>query len=80
MRKRTIRLTDSATRYAVRHHLEEELLKLELGAESLVGDIVSLETGERPHDFLIMRRRWVMTSGDCHLEFTLDHPVRTARP
>jgi hypothetical protein len=80
MRKCTVHLTDSAQRYADRHQLSSELARIELGPESLVGDIVSLETGKGPHDFLIMRRRWVIASDDKELEFTLDYPARTARP
>ena len=80
MRKCTIRLTDSAERYAARHQLEEELVKLELGQESLVGDLVSLETRDRPHDFIITSRRWVISSEGRRLELTLDHPARRAPP
>jgi hypothetical protein len=80
MCKCTIRLTDSALRYAVRHQLKDELTQLELGPESLVGDVVSLESGERPHDFIVQGRRWVIASEGKRLEFTLDHPARTARP
>jgi hypothetical protein len=79
MRKCTIRLTDSAQRYAMRHNLEEDLAKLELGRESLVGDIVSLETRDRPHDFIILGRRWAISSEGDRLELTLDHPVRKGR-
>jgi hypothetical protein len=74
--KCTIRLTDSALRYARRHQLEGEFEKTELGAECLAGDIVSLETRDRPHDFIILSRRWVISSGGRRLELTLDHPVR----
>jgi hypothetical protein len=79
MRKSTIRLTDSAERYAVRHNLEDDLAKLALGPESLVGDIVSLETRDRPHDFIILGRRWAIASEGHRLELTLDHPVRKGR-
>jgi|GEM_PF-3909068 len=80
MRKCTIRLTDSAERYAARHHLEEELTKIELGQESLVGDLVSLETRDRPHDFIIISRRWVISNESRRLELTLDHPPRRGPP
>lgn len=79
MRKCTIRLTDSAERYAARHRLEEDLAKLELGRESLTGDLVSLETRDRPHDFIIASRRWVVSNEGGRLELTLDHPVRKGR-
>ncbi|WP_119272717.1 hypothetical protein [Taklimakanibacter deserti] len=80
MRKCTIRLTDSAERYAARHQVEEELAKIELGPESLTGDLVSLETRDRPHDFIITSRRWVVSNESTRLELTLDHPVRRGRP
>ncbi|MGE4248273.1 MAG: hypothetical protein AB7F09_02720 [Parvibaculaceae bacterium] len=79
MRKSTIRLTDSALRYAQRHQLESELDRLALGADCLTGDLVSLETGERPHDFTILGRRWVVAGDGTRLELTLDHPVRRMR-
>lgn len=79
MRKCIIRLTDSARRYADRHQIVDELMKLDLDAKSLVGDLVSLESGDRPHDFIIASRRWVVASAEKRLELTLDHPVRRGR-
>jgi hypothetical protein len=76
MRKCTVRLTGSASRYAGRHQLESEFERLELGPECLAGDLVSLETQDRPHDFIILSRRWVISSDGKRLELTLDHPVR----
>src|SRR5688572_32791864 len=55
--KCTVRLTDSALRYAERHQLISETEKLELGPECQAGDLVSLETGDRPHDFVLIARR-----------------------
>jgi hypothetical protein len=80
MRKCVIRLTVSAQRYAVRHNLEEELAKLELDRRNLVGDIVSLETSDRPHDFIIIARRCIISSDSKRLELMLDHPARRTRP
>jgi hypothetical protein len=79
MRKFIIRLTDSARRYADRHQIVDELMKLDLDAKSLVGDLVSLESGDRPHDFIIASRRWIVASEEKRLELTLDHPVRRGR-
>jgi hypothetical protein len=79
-RRCVIRLTDSALRYAERHQIKSEIERPGLGPGSLVGDLVSLETGERPHDFIIMGRRWVIASDGKRLELTLDHPARKGRP
>lgn len=79
MRKCIIRLTDTARRYAERHQIADELMKLDLDGESLVGDLVSLESAGRPHDFIIASRRWVVASEEKRLELTLDHPVRRGR-
>jgi hypothetical protein len=80
MRGWRLRLTDSAHRYAARHQLKSDLERLALGADCLVGDFVSLETGERPHDFIVVSRRWVMCGDGAWLEITLDHPARRGRP
>jgi hypothetical protein len=79
MRKSLVRLTDSARRYADRHQLVDELMKLDLDPRSLVGDLVSLETKDRPHDFIIASRRWVVAGDGKRLELTLDHPARRGR-
>ena len=79
MRKSIVRLTDSARRYVDRHQLVDELTKLDLDPKSVVGDLVSLETGDRPHDFVIASRRWVIASDGKRLELTLDHPARRGR-
>ncbi|MGE3876376.1 MAG: hypothetical protein AB7F74_25750 [Parvibaculaceae bacterium] len=76
MPKCTLRLTDSARRYAERHQIESELERLALGPECTAGDLVSLETRDRPHDFIILSRRWAMSGDGRRLELTLDHPVR----
>ncbi len=77
MCKCIVRLTDSALRYAKRHRLENELEGLALGPRCAMGDLVSLETGDRPHDFIICRRRWVVSREGRRLELTLDNPVRS---
>ncbi|MGE0006237.1 MAG: hypothetical protein AB7S92_11640 [Parvibaculaceae bacterium] len=79
MRRCALRLTESALRYARRHRLEGEIERLGLGADCLTGDVVSIETGERPHDFVILARRWAVTSDGRRLELTLDHPARRPR-
>lgn len=76
MRKCIIVLTDSAGRYADGHGIRAEVTKLDFDAECLAGDIVSLEREEMPHDFVILRRRWVVSGKGRHLELTLDHPAR----
>jgi hypothetical protein len=78
--KCTVRLTDGALRYAERHQLLGEMERLELGPECRTGDLVSLETGDRPHDFILIARRWVISNEGRRLELTLDHPVRRTRP
>ena len=80
MRGCSLRLTESAHRYAVRHQLKSDIERLALGTDCLVGDFVSLETGDRPHDFIVVSRRWLMGSDGAWLEITLDHPARRARP
>lgn len=76
MRKCIIALTDSARRYADGHGIRAEVMKLDFDPEFLVGDIVSLEREEMPHDFMILRRRWVISGKGRQLEFTLDYPAR----
>lgn len=76
MRKYIIALTDSAGRYADGHGIRGEVTKLGLDADCLQGDIVSLEREEMPHDFVILRRRWVINGQGRRLEITLDYPAR----
>jgi hypothetical protein len=76
MRKCVIALTDSAGRYADGHGIRAEMMKLDFDAECLSGDIVSLEREEMPHDFVILRRRWVISGKGRQLELTLDYPAR----
>lgn len=76
MRSCIIMLTDSARRYADGHRIRTEVTKLDLGPGCLAGDVVSLEREEMPHDFVILRRRWVITGKDRQLELTLDYPAR----
>jgi len=76
MHKGIIALTDSAGRYADGHRIRAEVTKLDLGPDCLAGDIVSLEREEMPHDFVVLRRRWVITSKGRQLELTLDYPAR----
>lgn len=76
MQKCTIAFTDSARRYVEGHGIRSEVAKLDLDAECLAGDIVSLEREEMPHDFVILRRRWVISGKGRQLEITLDHPAR----
>ena len=56
--------------------IRDELVALNLGPGCRPGDIVSLETTGRPHDFVILHRRWVISSAGQQLEITLDHPAR----
>ena len=79
MRNSVACLTGGAGRYADKHQLRDELSGLDLSPNCRPGDIVSLEIRERPHDFVILRRRWIISSAGQQLEFTLDHPVRTVR-
>lgn len=76
MHKSVIALTDSAGRYADGHRIRAEVIKLDLGPDCQAGDIVSLEREEMPHDFVVLRRRWVITGKGGRLELTLDHPAR----
>ncbi|QIG46907.1 hypothetical protein G5V57_03590 [Nordella sp. HKS 07] len=76
MRKCIIALTDSARRYADGHGIMKEVTKLGLDDDCLPGDIVSLEREEMPHDFVILRRRWVISGEGRRLELTLDYPAR----
>ena len=80
MRNSVVCLTGGAGRYADKHQIRDGLVALDLGSDCRAGDIVSLETKERPHDFVILRRRWIIGSAGQQLEITLDHPVRSARP
>jgi hypothetical protein len=80
MRYSVVCLTGGAGRYADHHQIRDELVALDLGPDCRPGDIISLETRERPHDFVILRRRWVISGAGQHLEITLDHPARTGRP
>jgi hypothetical protein len=76
MRKCFVCLTDSASRYAERHRIRNELEGLALGSNCASGDLVSFETRDRPHEFIILSRRWVISSAGTCLELTLDHPAR----
>lgn len=76
MRKTIIALTDSAARYADRHGIRAEVTTLDLDAQCVAGDIISFEREEMPHDFVILRRRWVISGKRRELEITLDHPAR----
>jgi hypothetical protein len=76
MRKTSIALTDSAGRYVERHGIRTEVMKLDLDSQCTPGDIISLEREEMPHDFVVLRRRWVMSGKGRELEITLDHPAR----
>ena len=80
MRNSVVCLTAGAGRYADKHQLRDELLSVDISPDCHQGDIVSLEIGERPHDFVILRRRWVVSNAGQQLEITLDHPARTGRP
>jgi len=79
MRDPVVCLSSGAGRYADKHQIRGELIALNLGPDCRPGDIVSLETRARPHDFVILRRRWVISSAGQQLEITLDHPARTVR-
>lgn len=76
MRKTSIALTDSAGRYVERHGIRAEVITLDLDSQCTIGDIVSLEREEMPHDFVVLRRRWVISGKGRELEITLDYPAR----
>ena len=76
MRNPVVCLTGGAGRYADKHQIRDELVALNLGPDCRPGDIVSLKTRGRPHDFVILHRRWVISSAGQQLEITLDHPAR----
>jgi hypothetical protein len=71
-----IALTAGAKHYAGRQAIAEAVEALDLGADCAVGDLVSLTHAGTPHDFAIIRRRWINNEGDVRLELTLDHPAR----
>ncbi len=79
MRRCIVALTDSARRYVDAHGIRAEVMKLGLGSDCLQGDIISLEREELPHDFVILRRRWVVDGKGRRLELTLDYPARPLR-
>jgi hypothetical protein len=79
MRNSVVCLTGGAGRYADKHQIRDELVALDLGPDCRPGDIVSLETRERPHDFVILRRRWIISGAGQQVEIVLDHPARLAR-
>jgi hypothetical protein len=72
-------LTQSAGRYVDKHQIRDELITLDLDTDCIPSDIVSIEVGERPHDFIVLRRRWIISSKGRQLEITLDHPARALR-
>jgi hypothetical protein len=72
-------LTQSAGRYADKHQIRDELMTLDLGPDCIPSDIVSVEIRERQHDFIVLRRRWIIGNSDRQLEITLDHPARALR-
>ncbi len=75
-----VSLTGSAQRHADKRQIRDEVSALGLGWDCLQGDIVSVEIGGRPHEFIIVRRRWVIGSAGRRLEITLDHPARAGAP
>ncbi len=79
MRNMVVCLTQSAQRYADKHQIRDDLRALELGTDCMPGDLVSVEIGMRPHDFIVLRRRWIIGGARRQLEVTLDHPARLAR-
>lgn len=76
MRKCIIALTDSAGHYADARGIRAEVMKIDLEVDCLRGDFVSLEGTGAPHDFVVLRRRWVVSGEGRRLELTLDHPAR----
>ena len=69
-------LTATAERHATRHSLGAAIAAAPLGPDCRQGDVVSvLQDGER-HDFVVLRRSWVIDAGAAHLELVLDHPAR----
>jgi hypothetical protein len=79
IRSTIVSLTQSAARYVDKYQIRDDLMELDLGTDCLPGDIVSVEIRERPHDFIILRRRWIITDASRLLEMTLDHPARPLR-
>lgn len=74
----TIVLTASAERYAGKEGIGARLTALPLDPAIQVGDMVSIETNGRRHDFSVLRRRWVAEGERVTLEVALDHPARPA--
>lgn len=54
-------------------------MTLDLRTDCAPGDIVSAEIAERPHDFIVLRRRWIIASAGRQLEIMLDHPARVIK-
>lgn len=69
-------LTASAERHAGKEGLGARLAALPLDPAVQVGDMVSIESGGKRHDFSVLRRRWVAEGQHARLEVTLDHPAR----
>ncbi|MDR7032150.1 hypothetical protein [Mesorhizobium sp. BE184] len=69
-------LTASAERHAGKEGLGARLAALLLDPAVQVGDVVSILSDSKRHDFSVLRRRWVIESERTELEMTLDHPAR----
>lgn len=71
-------LTASAERHTRKHGIFDKLVGTRFSHRCLTGDLVSLENGGARHDFMIIRRRWIIGDGGTRLELTLDYPARSA--
>lgn len=69
-------LTRSARLEAERAGIATRIDAVTLPDECATGDLVSLKEGTADHDFIVIRRRWIVTEEGATLELTLDHPPR----
>lgn len=65
-----------AERYADRNGLVAALTAADLGPDCAKGDYISVRNESGRHDFVILRRSWVLEGNATRLEITLDHPAR----
>lgn len=72
-------LTRSAHLEAERAGIAARLGQLILPDRCMTGDLISLKAGAADHDFIVIRRRWIVTEEGASLEITLDHPARPGR-
>lgn len=69
-------LTGSARLHAEKQQLDVSTYAGLLSPECQIGDIISVSPAGIQHDFVVLRRRWVIADAKRSLEITLDYPVR----